>query len=118
MTQHYLRYEIAREPHGVELDFSGICGVSQLDDTPVVTDSALAARLPAIHDLSLCAEGIGVEGGCLGFQQVGGGSKPLVRGPDNFRANAITQHIHRGILVLTGHFCLLYFGFYRVGRIF
>ncbi len=87
---------VAAEVGGVDDDAADDTGGAEADQGPVVVllggpgllgrDTAPAAGLPAVHDLALVPEVLGVELGGLGHQQVLALGEELVVGGDDTRA--------------------------------
>ena len=89
---------VAAEVGGVDDDAADHAGGAEADERPVVVlvggvrlvgrDAAAAAGLPAVHDLALVPEVLGVELGRLGLEQVLALGEELVVGGDHARAEA------------------------------
>jgi hypothetical protein len=59
--KRYLGHVIARKVSRINLNANEVGAAGELEDGPIVTHLAAAARLPPIHHLALYAKGIGVK---------------------------------------------------------
>ena len=97
LDRHRLRV-VAAEVRGVDDDAADDAGRAQADERPVVVlvggvrpvgrDTASTAGLPAVHDLALVPEVLGVELGGIGLEQVLALGEELVVRGDHARAQA------------------------------
>ncbi len=94
---------VAAEVGGVHDQAADDAGGAEADDGPVVVlggregvvtvRAAAAAGLPAVHDLALVAEALGVEDGAFADQQVLALGEELVVGGDHARAEAAVGEV-------------------------
>ena len=68
-------------------------GEAQTLERPVVTCEATPARLPAVHNLSLNAECLGIKVRLRWLQHVVGCCKPFIGSKQDFRAQTVVRQV-------------------------